>query len=156
MDPATRPPNGAALRRGRHSVIGQEYLITTVASGRRPIFADFDLSRRVINELRRCDSYGRCDTLAFVLMPDHLHWLLKLKRGDLARLLQLFKARSAKIVNRHNGTPGQAVWQRGFFDHALRREEDTRAAARYIIANPLRAGISRRVGDYPHWDVVWL
>jgi putative transposase len=28
--------------------------------------------------------------------------------------------------------------------------------ARYIVANPLRAGLVERLGDYPHWDAVWL
>ena len=43
-----------------------------------------------------------------------------------------------------------------FHDRALRREEDVKAVARYIIANPIRAGLVRRAGDYPHWDCVWL
>jgi hypothetical protein len=29
-------------------------------------------------------------------------------------------------------------------------------AARYIVANPLRAGLTRRLGDYPLWDAIWL
>ena len=41
-------------------------------------------------------------------------------------------------------------------DRALRRDEDLLAVARYIVANPLRAGLVRRVGDYPLWDAVWL
>jgi hypothetical protein len=28
--------------------------------------------------------------------------------------------------------------------------------ARYIVANPLRAGLVEHLGDYPHWDAVWL
>jgi putative transposase len=38
----------------------------------------------------------------------------------------------------------------------LRNEESVIDAARYIIANPLRAGLVKRVGDYPLWDAVWL
>ena len=34
--------------------------------------------------------------------------------------------------------------------------EDIQAAARYIIANPLRAGLAERAGDYPYWDCIWL
>ena len=48
------------------------------------------------------------------------------------------------------------VWQKGYFDRALRYEEDLKAAARYIIANPLRAGLVAQVGDYPLWDAIWL
>jgi putative transposase len=51
---------------------------------------------------------------------------------------------------------GYPVWQRGFHDHALRKEEDIVSVARYIVANPVRDGLVRRIGDYPHWDAVWL
>jgi hypothetical protein len=30
------------------------------------------------------------------------------------------------------------------------------AMARYIVANPLRAGIAHSLADYPHWDAIWL
>jgi len=54
------------------------------------------------------------------------------------------------------GKEGHSVWQDGFHDHALRREEDLKEVARYIIANPVRAGLVTRVGDYPLWDACWL
>lgn len=38
----------------------------------------------------------------------------------------------------------------------MRREDDLRAAARYIIMNPVRAGLVEKVGDYPLWDAIWL
>jgi len=37
-----------------------------------------------------------------------------------------------------------------------RCDEGLRAVARYVIANPVRAGLAERVGDYPFWDAVWL
>jgi hypothetical protein len=48
------------------------------------------------------------------------------------------------------------VWAPTFHDHALRKDEDLLQAARYIVMNPVRAGLSRRVGDYPYWNCVWL
>ena len=53
-------------------------------------------------------------------------------------------------------TLGQRIWQRGFHDHALRAEEDIIDAARYIVANPLRAGLCQKIGDYPYWNAQWL
>jgi hypothetical protein len=35
-------------------------------------------------------------------------------------------------------------------------EEDLAQIARYVVLNPVRAGLVRRVGDYPHWDAAWL
>jgi uncharacterized protein with ACT and thioredoxin-like domain len=48
------------------------------------------------------------------------------------------------------------IWQQDFHDHALRMEEDVKSVARYIVANPLRAGLVMKIGDYSHWDAKWL
>ena len=48
------------------------------------------------------------------------------------------------------------MWQEGFHDRALRQEADLRKAARYVVANPLRAGLVTDLGDYPLWDAVWV
>jgi len=88
-------------------------------------------------------------------MPDHVHWLLQLNKGqDLSKLVAQLKAVSAKSI-KQKGAIGQ-VWAAGFHDHALRRDEDLLAVACYVVANPLRAGLVNRVGDYPFWDAVWV
>jgi hypothetical protein len=38
----------------------------------------------------------------------------------------------------------------------VRSDEDVQAIARYIVANPIRAGLVKRVGDYPFWNAIWL
>ncbi|GGY09626.1 hypothetical protein GCM10007160_41190 [Litchfieldella qijiaojingensis] len=50
----------------------------------------------------------------------------------------------------------KSIWQRGYHDRAIRDEEDIRAVARYIVANPLRAGLVNDIGQYPLWDAKWL
>jgi len=143
------------LRKGRCSIPGQAYLITTVTSGRQPFFADFATARCAIAELRRAHDQGAVDSMAWVLMPDHLHWLFQLGAGiALADVMQGFKGRSARAMRRHGDH--REIWQRGYHDHALRAEEDVQDVARYIVANPLRGGLVRRAGDYPHWDAAWI
>ena len=77
------------------------------------------------------------------------------KEVPLAELMKAVKGTSARLLNDRLGRRGP-LWQPGFYDHALRGEEDRLAVARYIVANPLRAGLVRRLGDYPHWDSIWL
>lgn len=148
-------PHAHRLRAGRVSIPGQAYLITAVTDHRRLLFGDLYLSRKVIQTLYSLPTHRLVETLAYVLMPDHLHWLLVLKEGSINEAVQRFKSYTARAVNRHYGFSG-AVWQKGFHDHALRKDEDFQAVARYIVANPLRKGIVQSVGDYPHWDAVWL
>lgn len=144
------------LRKGRISEHGRIYLITTVTHERTPVFLDLALARAVINTMRKLDDMGFCHSLAYVLMPDHLHWLLQLQQGELSTVVGRFKGNSASSVNSLRRCKGTSLWQRGFHDHALRAEEDIRSVARYIVANPLRAGLVTSIADYPHWDGVWL
>jgi REP element-mobilizing transposase RayT len=145
-----------ALRRGRHSSPGQAYAVTAVCAGREPVFLELSAARVVIAEMRRLHDLGHVNSLAFVVMPDHLHWLFELGEArTLHGVLHHFKGRTARSVNRRLGRHG-ALWQKSYYDYALRREDDVRAQARYIVANPLRAGLVPDVGQYPHWDAVWL
>ncbi|MBU1332544.1 MAG: transposase [Gammaproteobacteria bacterium] len=153
--PADLSPHAHNLRAGRFSEAGRSYLITTVTAERRPLFLDFFTSRLLIQEMRRCTAEGLANSLAWVVMPDHLHWLVTLEHGGLARLAKRLKARSAQAINRHHVSHGR-VWQPGYHDRAVRHEDDVRAMARYIVANPLRAGLVQHMADYPHWDAIWL
>ena len=144
--------HGRNLRRGRASIPNQIYLITTVTVDRTPFFCDWTLGRFVVEALR----LSRAETLCFVVMPDHLHWLMQLPSGlCLSQSVRAVKLSSARWVNRRLGRTGR-VWQAGFHDYALRSEEELLPTARYIVANPLRAGVVRSVGEYPLWDAVWL
>jgi putative transposase len=143
-------PRSHSLRMGRHTQAGQIYLLTTVTLDRQPFFADFQAARCLIHCLAQAQYLQHADTLAFVVMPDHLHWLMQLgPRTDLSRCMAGVKSVSARQI-------GMALWQKGFHDHAVRKEEDLPALARYVVANPVRAGLVQRVGQYPHWDAIWL
>jgi len=148
-------PSSHRLRRGRFSEPGRLYLITTTTEQRTPIFSNLKLARLVIRQLQEAEQEGSVRSLAWVVMPDHLHWLIELRTVTLKTLMRRFKSRSTWQINRACGRQGR-LWQQGFHDRALRREEDIRAVARYIVANPIRAGLVIKAGDYPHWDAVWL
>ncbi len=147
--------HGSDLRQGRYSETGQIYLITAVTDRRVRVFDDFWCSRSLIRELRAADALGWSTTWAFVVMPDHLHWLVGLGSSELSRLVLRVKSRSAIAINRAMGQAGR-LWQKGFHDHALRKEESLQAVARYVVANPVRAGFVKSVREYPHWDARWL
>jgi len=146
------------LRKGRFSESGREYLITSVTHGRSAIFNDFNSARLLINTLRESESHYKCQWLCWVVMPDHFHGLLQLHDSDaddLSSIMKFIKGQSARDINKQLNRSG-ALWQTGFHDHALRKEDDRVATARYIVANPLRAGLVERLADWPHWDSVWL
>ncbi len=143
------------LRKHRFSTPNQIYQLTTVTLNRQPIFKDWRIGRLVVTELKRAEQQNLAKSLAWVVMPDHLHWLIELKQSSLPKLMQQIKARSAIAINKTTDNHTQ-VWQRGYHDIALRDENNLKNLARYIIANPLRAGLVERIGDYPLWDAIWL
>ncbi|AYN14894.1 transposase [Pseudomonas monteilii] len=143
------------LRRGRFSSPGSMYLLTTVTNNRKQLFSNFWLARAVVQQLRQAERELACKSLAWVVMPDHVHWLIQLNDSTLSSLMRRFKSRSSHALYQQ-GMKREKVWQAGYQDHALRQEEDVRKIARYVICNPLRAGLAKKIGDYPHWDAAWL
>ena len=155
---SVRPrPHSHRLRTGRWSEANRIYLVTTATRSRRPLFHDFALGRIVVTAFRFQEQSGRAKTMAFVVMPDHFHWLLQLEAATrLKRVVHSVKGYSAWAINHASGTVRSSVWQEGFHDHAVRREESLVELARYVIENPLRAGLVEHIGDYPLWDSLWL
>jgi REP element-mobilizing transposase RayT len=94
--------------------------------------------------------------LCWTLLPDRWHGLVRLAGLDsLPILVARLKAVAAGSVNLAAGRSG-AVWVRGYHEHAVRSDEDCAAIARDIVRHPVRAGLCRRVGEYPFWDAAWL
>ena len=147
--------NACRLRIGRYSEPGGIYLLTTITDQRRPVFNDFHLGRLVVNQLRHAHDEGVVNSIAWVVMPDHCHWLVELRHKSVSELMCRIKSRSSVAVNHASQSNGR-LWQKGYYDRALRHEEDLKAAARYIIRNPIRAQLTTRIGDYPLWDACWF
>ncbi|RON65816.1 REP-associated tyrosine transposase [Pseudomonas fluorescens] len=148
-------PAAHRLRVGRYAEASRIYLLTTNTHERQPVFRDFTLGRLVVDQFRNAQNSGLANSLAWVVMPDHFHWLIELQQGTLSELMQKTKSMSTKAVRQATGQK-KTLWQRGFHDRALRREEDLVKMARYVVANPLRAGLVKKLGDYPLWDAIWV
>jgi REP element-mobilizing transposase RayT len=148
-------PAAHRLRVGRYAEANRIYLLTTNTLHRTPVFKDFTLGRLVVDQFRNAQYLGLAHSLAWVVMPDHFHWLIELQEGSLSDLMQKTKSMTTKALRQATGQ-SNFFWQRGFHDRALRREEDLVKMARYVVANPLRAGLVEKLGDYPLWDAVWV
>ena len=82
---------------------------------------------------------------AYCFMPDHVHLLLAPTEGghDPISFIQRYKSKSTRTYW-ETGGKGK-LWQRGFYDHVLRKDEDIKKITRYILENPVRKGL---VDDY--------
>jgi putative transposase len=86
---------------------------------------------------------------AYCLMPNHVHLIAVPTTNDgLARSLAEAHRRYAYRVNRRSGWTGH-LWQQRFFSFPM---EEARAvnAIRYVLLNPVRAGLAATAGDWPY------
>jgi REP element-mobilizing transposase RayT len=120
------------------------------------LFSSHAIALDAAREIHDRRSWQKATLLAWVLMPDHWHGLVELGEDEsLPDLMRAFKANVSRRLRVHWPELGP-VWGKSFHDRALRHEEDAIALARYIVLNPVRAGLVCKIGDYPFWNAVWL
>ena len=74
-------------------------------------------------------------------MPDHMHMVI-LPRCPLPEIMRWLKTATADRANRLLGRPGQAFWNREYFDRWIRSDEQLQAAISYVEDNPVRKGLA--------------
>ncbi|MCJ7554488.1 MAG: transposase [Ignavibacteriaceae bacterium] len=98
------------------------------------IFNTFE--SQLIIELKKYE----CDSYIYLFMPDHVHLLLSGKNHnfDIKKCLDRFKQKTGYWL--YNQLP-EYKWQKDYYDHILRKDEDLIVQTKYILNNPVRAGI---------------
>lgn len=130
-------------------------LVTAVTTYKRCCLDDPRSALCVTREIAYCEARGWAESLAWVVMPDHVHWLLQLKEGSLNACLAVFKARSERAIQQAVDSSSR-VWQAGYHERRLRDSDSVLAAARQIISNPLRRGLVERLDHYPYVFCAWM
>jgi len=94
----------------------------------------------VVSALRRFDG-ERYSLLAWCVMPTHVHAVVRPSAGyDLPSIVHSWKSFTASRANRilrHTGV----FWQREYYDHLIRYEQDLNHAVEYVLGNPVKAGL---------------
>ena len=114
-----------------------------------------DELRAALRETRRVRPFR---VVAMVVLPEHLHaiWTLPEGDSDYPARWQAIKARftRALVKERLELTPGANgeydLWQRRFWEHTVRDDEDLRRHVEYIHYNPVKHGRVGQVRDWPY------
>lgn len=125
------------------------YALTFAVASREPVFVDGDLAAKTIAHLLRTARLESFAILADCLMPDHAH-LLAEGQTDTASLRRFGKRAKQATGQSYAFSAQRPLWQRGYFDRVIRQDQDVLAAARYIVFNPVRAGLVATPAEYPH------
>jgi putative transposase len=86
---------------------------------------------------------------AYCFMPDHVHVLVA-GTSEAARLRPFVAAWKQHTGYEFARAFTARLWQPGYFERVLREEETNEVVARYVVGNPLRAGMAARIGEYPY------
>ena len=146
------PSSRRRIRLAPSAYIGQTVLVTICTVERRHLFgvvvalgashAKTELS--VLGEILRQEWTRRSgvrDTVAtdaFVIMPNHIHGILRIGSAPLATFIRGVKAAVTSRAHREIDEPVYQVWQRGYHDRILRDDVELVAARTYIANNPIR------------------
>jgi putative transposase len=99
---------------------------------------------------------------AIVVLPEHLHclWTLPQDDADFSTRWSLIKARFSRALPRgerisksREAKGERGIWQRGFYEHYIRDDDDYAKHVDYIHWNPVKHGLVMRASDWPHSSI---
>ena len=128
---------------------GRAYHVIIRSPRGKKVFCKRDLNEQIVESIKKAAEISRYTLIAYCLMPDHLHLLVQgmPECKDLKEYVGGFKSYTNKIA-------GRKLWQRGFYEHVLRKDEVLVKVAEYILNNPVRAGLVRRSEEYRWGEVL--
>ena len=128
------------------------YFITICTQDRKPILSQIVgdgspvpktaglIAEKTIMQIT--EKYPSVSVEKHVIMPDHIHILLRIDNGTgnpsptLGNIIGWYKYQVTKEVNRQNYTAGEKLFQRSYYDHVIRNQQDYNAVWEYIEQNP--------------------
>jgi putative transposase len=147
----------AMSRYRRARIEGGTFFFTVTLADRTSdaLIAHVDLLRDAYRFVQQRHPFG---TTAICVLPDHLHaiWTLPEGDADYAVRWSLIKGRFSRGLPAGSRSPSKiakrdkGIWQRRYWEHAIRNDADLERHVDYIHINPVRHGLVARVCDWPH------
>jgi len=130
--------------------------ITTVVHRREPIFADelyVDLLRTTLHNTKKLHPFHM---LGYVFLPDHIHLLIRpTGESNFSKIMHSAKSYFVYAYKQMLDVPGRMqFWQKRFYDHLIRDEDDFANHLHYIHYNPVKHKYVTRPEDWPYSSYV--
>jgi putative transposase len=144
-------------------VAGGSYFFTVVTERRAPILVN-DMARDCLREAyRHCLQILPFQINAMVMLPDHIHaiWTLPTDDCDYSKRWGIIKKHftqswlalggfEQKISKSKLRYRRRGIWQKRFWEHTLRNQQDYNHHFDYIHYNPIKHGVVKMLSDYPY------
>lgn len=128
---------------GRH-----RYFVTCCSLDRHGAFIDPALIALIREQFLTTCRDRRFEEIATIFMPDHAHMLVE-GETDAAAFVPFMTLARQRMALTYRRAARRHLWQDGYYERVLRRDEDSVAVVRYMLDNPVRAGLAQVRSEYP-------
>jgi putative transposase len=126
----------------------QRYSLTFCTDWKRKWFENAEAVQLVLSQFLRVATNEGFAILAYCFMPDHVHLLVEGLRDDADAKKFIIKSKQCS-AHAYAEAFGPRLWQPFCYEHVLRDDEKVQVVAKYILENPVRAGLAKTVLEYP-------
>ena len=135
----------------RYNYRGAIYFITSITHDRQPfLVAEVDLFWPAIETIKK---RSRFDLIAWVILPDHFHIIIDPLENNFSELMKRIKLSFSMNYRKKHNLKNQNVWQKRFWDHIIRNQNDFNRHLDYIHYNPVKHGYVKSPFDYEHSSI---
>ena len=137
----------------RYGLNGAPVFITAVTTSREPFLQLPQNKELLLAVIREVKAEHAFQMLGYVILNDHLHLLIKPQEISISKTMQSIKLRFTKRIA--GLKPGDtklptSCWQRRFWDHIIRDQDDLQRHLDYIHYNPVKHGLAKSPSDYAY------
>jgi len=126
--------------------------VTSVTKNRNKVFLEEQNNILLFQTIESVKNEIPLELTAYVVLPDHFHFLIKMpdETNNFSKILQLIKGRFTNNFKISQGiTDSISIWQKRFWDHIIRSEQDLKNHLDYIHWNPVKHGFVDEPGEWP-------
>lgn len=128
---------------------GYAYHVINCGNGRGTVFHKTQDYEAFLSLLAEAKKRHRVKLFGFCLMPNHFHLVVEpAHQTALSQFMQWLLTSHVRRYHKHYGSSGH-VWQGRFKSFAVQRDEYLITTLRYVLQNPVRAGLSETVHEWP-------
>ena len=140
---------------------GGIYFFTLVTNQRQSIFSSWEARELIIDSIKKAQKYHHFENLAYCVLHDHLHVLWQMPENDFDYSMRIGLVKRYFSIAYREGfgelipkTPSRikrresSIWQRRFWEHLIRDQDDFNRHVDYIHYNPVKHGLVNRPGDW--------
>jgi len=134
--------------------------ITTTVNGHKPVFSLPEIADVIVTQISESITYFDCSVVGYVIMPEHIHLLLGMKRIELlSKFIQSLKSLSSRKIKSRippqfkesfSAEKGYKFWNTRFDDVIINSEKQFKIKLNYIHNNPVKAGLVDRAIDWKY------